>query len=110
MNSNKNQSILYRTESLLSYTRKLFVTHFAKYKLFNNFSYLEWPKMMSILKKLGYLSNEKIFLKIWYVFPLYHDLLFGSLHRELALPSLLHINQLIIYEIIFLYTYHMFSG
>jgi len=45
-----------------------------------------------LLKKLGYLSNEKVVLKTHRLFfPLY-DLLFGSLHRELALPSLPHIN------------------
>jgi len=54
------------------------------------------------LIKLGYLSNENIFLKIHNAFsPLYHDLLFGSLHREVAVPSFPYI----IYEIIILYTW-----
>jgi len=48
------------------------------------------------LKKLRCLSNENVFLKIYNMFfPLYHhnhDLLFGSFHRELAFPSLPHIN------------------
>jgi len=58
--------------------------------------------MASFLNKLGYLNNENIFLKIHNTFfPLYHDLLFGSLQREVAAHSF----QYIIYEIIILYTW-----
>jgi len=51
------------------------LTQFAKYKMFNNLRYSEWPKMASFSKQLGYLSNENIFLKIHNMFfHLYQNL------------------------------------
>jgi len=62
--------------------------------------------MASFLKKLGYLSNEKVFLKFHCLFfPLYHHLLFGSFHREPVLLSLSHINYIIMKLLFFILGY-----
>ena len=54
----------------------------------SNFRYREEGKMASILEKLGYLSNKRVFLKFpCFDFPLYQDFSISSVVISLAPPD-----------------------
>ena len=76
---NKDQSIPYRTAIRLNYTRRLLIVYYFSYKPQKKICYSNEDKMASFLKKLGYLSNGTIFLKVHcFIFLFYRDLSFGS--------------------------------
>ena len=73
---------------------RIWLKHFANYMLLWVISFfLNEEKMASFLKKLRYISNEKVSYKFpCFYFPLYQMFSFGSVIVDLALPSLPHIK------------------